>query len=102
MYFVPGYRFAEHRHRFAAAGPSAKTIKSFAFSPQEMTVTQGTAVTWTTQDRVRHTIVANAGATKTFSPDSLPRGILHVYLHKTGHLPVPLPDPSVHERYPLR
>jgi plastocyanin len=57
-----------------AAGPAAVTIKSFAFSPQEMTVKQGTAVTWTNEDNVPHTIVTDAGATEAFSSDALGQG----------------------------
>jgi plastocyanin len=57
-----------------AAGPGAITIKSFAFSPQEMTVKQGTTVTWTNQDGVAHTIVSDAGAPEAISSGPVSQG----------------------------
>jgi plastocyanin len=57
-----------------AAGPGAITIKSFAFSPQEMTVKQGTTVTWTNLDGVGHTIVSDAGAPDAISSEPISQG----------------------------
>jgi len=57
-----------------AAGPGAITIKSFAFSPQEITVKQGTTVTWTNLDGVAHTIVSDAGAPEAISSGPLSQG----------------------------
>ncbi len=34
------------------------TIQNFAFTPQELTVTAGTTVTWTNNDNMIHTIVS--------------------------------------------
>jgi plastocyanin len=58
---VPGIGlFAE---RAAMAAPAAKTqtvsIKMFAFTPQVLTVTPGTTVTWTNSDEDPHTVTAN-------------------------------------------
>ena len=57
-----------------AAGPGAITIKSFSFSPQEMTVKQGTTVTWMNQDPVPHTIVSDAGAPEAISSEPISQG----------------------------
>jgi amicyanin len=56
------------------AGPGTVTIKSFAFGPQQITVKQGTTVTWTNQDNVPHTVVSDAGAPDAFSSGSLIQG----------------------------
>ena len=56
------------------SGPGAVMIKSFSFSPSELTVKQGTAVTWTNQDSVIHTVVSDDGAPDAFTSDSLPQG----------------------------
>jgi plastocyanin len=46
-----------------SAAPAAKvqtvSIKMFAFTPQVLTVTPGTTVTWTNADEDPHTVVAN-------------------------------------------
>ena len=57
-----------------AGGPGAVTIKSFAFSPQDITVKQGTTVTWTNLDGVAHTIVSDAGAPEAISSDPISQG----------------------------
>jgi plastocyanin len=57
-----------------AAGPGTITIRSFAFSPQEITVAQGTTVTWTNQDSAPHTITSDTGAPEAISSDSLSQG----------------------------
>ena len=48
------------------AAPAAKTqtvsIKMFAFTPQVLTVTPGTTVTWTNVDEDPHTVTANDGS----------------------------------------
>ena len=38
------------------------TIKSFAFDPASITVKAGTAITWTNEDSVPHTITSDTGA----------------------------------------
>jgi plastocyanin len=46
----------------AAAAPAkaqAVAIKGFAFTPQVLTVSAGTTVTWTNQDDDPHTVTAN-------------------------------------------
>jgi plastocyanin len=57
-----------------AAGPGAITIKSFAFSPGEMTVKEGTTVTWTNLDGVGHTVVSDAGAPEAISSGPISQG----------------------------
>ncbi len=42
-------------------GPSAVTIESFAFGPDELTVPAGTTVTWTNVDPFSHSVVARNG-----------------------------------------
>ena len=39
------------------------TIQNFAFSPQYVTVSNGTTVTWTNQDPVQHQIINDPGGT---------------------------------------
>jgi plastocyanin len=56
------------------AGPGAISIKNFAFSPQQITVTQGTTVTWTNQDSIQHTVVSDSGAPEAFSSGPLSQG----------------------------
>ena len=42
----------------AAAEPSGVTVKLFRFTPSALTVMRGTAVTWTNQDDIRHTVTS--------------------------------------------
>ena len=42
----------------AAAGPADVTVKLFQFQPGTLAVTRGTAVTWTNQDDIRHTVTS--------------------------------------------
>jgi plastocyanin len=44
----------------AAAGPAGVTIKLFKFTPGTLEVKRGTAVTWTNQDDIRHTVTSGA------------------------------------------
>jgi len=46
----------------AAAAGSAVEIKNFAFNPASVTVAVGTAVTWTNNDSVGHTVTADDGS----------------------------------------
>jgi plastocyanin len=39
-------------------GPNAVTIDNFSFTPQTLTVTVGTKVTWTNKDDVPHTVTS--------------------------------------------
>jgi plastocyanin len=45
----------------SGGGGSAVSIADFAFSPQTLTVTAGTAVTWTNNDGAPHTVTATDG-----------------------------------------
>ena len=54
-----------------AASGTAVTISSFAFNPAEITVKVGDTVTWTNQDSVGHTVVADDNS---FTSQSLPQG----------------------------
>ncbi len=46
-----------------AAGTSASvSIKNFSFDPAALTISKGTAVTWTNNDSVAHTATADGGA----------------------------------------
>jgi len=47
------------------------TVKNFAFSPADLTVSVGTKVTWTQDDSTPHTIVSNSGV---FKSGTLNRG----------------------------
>jgi plastocyanin len=44
----------------AVAGPAPVTVKidNFTFSPETLTVTAGTTVTWVNEDDIPHTVVA--------------------------------------------
>ncbi len=42
-----------------AASPVAVKISNYAFSPQTITVTAGTAVMWTNMDQIAHTVTAS-------------------------------------------
>ena len=46
--------------RPAAAAPSQVSVKLFRFAPSMLTVMRGTAVTWTNQDDIRHTVTSGA------------------------------------------
>lgn len=45
----------------AATSGNAVSISNFAFSPANLTVKQGTTVTWTNNDSTGHTITGNNG-----------------------------------------
>lgn len=45
-----------------ASDGNSVSIASFAFSPQSLTVTVGTKVTWTNKDSTTHTVTADGGA----------------------------------------
>ncbi len=46
----------------APTAPEARiTIQSFAFTPQSVTVSKGTKVTWSNNDSVAHTVVGDSG-----------------------------------------
>jgi plastocyanin len=68
-----------------AAGTNAILIKGFAFSPATITVSTGTAITWTNQDGAPHTIVSDAGAPEAFSSDPLGQnGVFRFTLTRPG------------------
>lgn len=51
----------------APAATNSVTIENFAFSPANITVKKGTAVTWVNKDSTPHTVTENDGQT---GPDS--------------------------------
>lgn len=55
----------------AAAGPSAVTIKDFAFGAGTLTVSKGATVTWTNADPFGHSVVSND---KSFMSEKLQSG----------------------------
>ena len=59
-----------------APAPAADTvtIKGFTFSPSTLTVKAGTTVTWTNQDRVPHSVVADTGSPAAFASDTVASG----------------------------
>lgn len=57
---VPAFGLmATHAASAVPARTQAVSIKMFAFSPQVLTVTPGTTVTWTNSDEDPHTVTAN-------------------------------------------
>jgi plastocyanin len=59
-----------------SATPAAPTnvevrIMNFAFDPSEITVTQGSTVTWTNEDSMAHTVTSDGG---NFESPSIARG----------------------------
>jgi plastocyanin len=67
------------------AQTSAVTINNFAFSPDNMTVKAGTAVTWTNDDNVPHQIVADAADQPDLKSDILYTGQTYNYIfNKAG------------------
>jgi plastocyanin len=44
----------------AAAAPPEVSVTRFRFTPSVLTVMRGTAVTWTNQDDIRHTVTSGA------------------------------------------
>lgn len=58
-------------------GPrAAVTVKDFKFELAEVTVKKGTAVTWTNQDTVLHTVTSGQTSGPENSPDGLFKGNL--------------------------
>jgi plastocyanin len=45
----------------SASNQASVTISGFAFSPQTLTVTKGTTVTWTNNDSTTHTVTSDTG-----------------------------------------
>lgn len=65
--------------------PSSKVavkIQMYAFSPAALTVTQGTAVTWTNYDTAPHTVTVSSGPV-TFSSPELQKGQSFTYTFTT-------------------
>ena len=56
---IAGLVTARVAHAAPAAKAQAVSIKMFAFTPQVLTVTPGTTVTWTNADEDPHTVTAN-------------------------------------------
>lgn len=52
------------------------TIQSYAFSPAQLTIKKGEAVTWTNQDNVQHTVTGDNGGP---SSDPLSKGQSYSY-----------------------
>ncbi|MDD5489114.1 MAG: cupredoxin family copper-binding protein [Candidatus Moranbacteria bacterium] len=53
---------------------SAVTVKNFAFSPADLTVTKGTTVTWTNEDSVPHQIASDSGSAVSFTGTQMSQG----------------------------
>ena len=64
-----------------AADSTPVIIQSFAFSPQDVTVPVGTAVTWTNRDQEIHQVVS---ATKAFRSEALDTGDTFSYTFTTA------------------
>jgi len=47
-----------------AQSPAAVTIKTFQFAPNPLAVKAGTAVTWTNEDEIRHTVASGSPASR--------------------------------------
>jgi plastocyanin len=63
-----------------AAGGSAVSIKNFAFAAKSITVAKGTTVTWTNNDGVKHSVVADD---KSFRSDGLAQGATFQFTFNT-------------------
>jgi amicyanin len=56
---LPVFPGAAAQEKLAASpSPPAIRIGNFTFNPAEVTIPQGTAVTWTNEDDIPHTVVA--------------------------------------------
>jgi plastocyanin len=64
----------------AATGAEAVAIASFKFAPPDLTVAKGTTVTWTNNDKAKHSVVA--GDTS-FVSDNLVTGATYQYTFDT-------------------
>ena len=53
------YWASEDTESVSATGPGAVSIANFAFSPEALEVPAGTAVTWTNNDKLDHSVVAD-------------------------------------------
>jgi plastocyanin len=72
---VPASQMVSHE-RVAAVRAQEKTqtdevkIDNFSFTPQEITVTTGTKVTWVNRDDIPHTVVSTTDAFKSKALDT--------------------------------
>ena len=74
----------------AAAGPADVTVKLFQFQPGRLEVTRGTAVTWTNQDDIRHTVTSGTPQKRdtTFNAELAAKGaIARVTFAEAGVFP---------------
>ncbi len=60
----PSARASSSNHDQPAAPPAAVKIDNFSFTPQTLTISVGTAVTWTNRDDIPHTAVSTEGVFK--------------------------------------
>lgn len=56
---ITGGLLATHAKAAAPTKAQAVAIRMFAFTPQVLTITPGTTVTWTNADEDPHTVIAN-------------------------------------------
>ena len=69
-------------------------IRDFAFVPSTLVIAVDTTVSVTNHDTVAHTWTSNLFDSGPIQPGSS----FKVYVHETGHLPVSLQHPSLHDR----
>ncbi|HET6924285.1 MAG TPA: cupredoxin family copper-binding protein [Candidatus Saccharimonadales bacterium] len=79
-------------HRTAAVQAAQQsmnvTIQNFAFSPANLTVPQGTAVTWTNKDSTAHTVTSDSGGPFVLNSGTIEPGLtFSTTLNKTGTFP---------------
>jgi amicyanin len=60
----PSVRASSSNHDQPAAPPAAVKIDNFSFTPQTLTISVGTTVTWTNRDDIPHTAVSTEGVFK--------------------------------------
>ncbi|HVA90799.1 MAG TPA: cupredoxin family copper-binding protein [Chloroflexota bacterium] len=82
-----GYRSTQAAAPAATAHATVQvTIQNFAFSPQMITITPGTTVTWTQKDSAPHTVTSDTGAWTASAPLSTGQTFSHTFT-KMGTYP---------------
>lgn len=67
-----GSNMTSHTNTQAPAATDAVVMQGMAFSPADITVKKGSAVTWTNKDDVAHTVTENDGQSGPLSSDVAP------------------------------
>ena len=96
------YWASEDTESVSATGPGAVSIANFAFSPEALEVPAGTAVTWTNNDDLDHSVVA---ADDSFRSDQLGNGSSYEFTfddRRRVQLRVRHPSGDVRQRRRLR